>query len=60
MAAIFTLGKHVYLQKPLATTVHETRMLAAEARRATSRSRWASEISSHPTQLATELMIRSG
>ena len=30
--AAMSLGKHVYVQKPLATTVRETRMLAAAAR----------------------------
>ena len=31
--AAMSRGKHVYVQKPLATTVYETRMLAAEARK---------------------------
>jgi len=58
--AAMSLGKHVYVQKPLATTVHETRMLAAEARRRRLVSQMGIQISSHPTQLATELMIRNG
>ena len=33
--AAMSLGKHVYVQKPLATTVYETRMLAAAAREKT-------------------------
>ena len=41
--AAMSLGKHVYVQKPLATTVRETRLLA-QRRRASSASsrRWAS------------------
>jgi hypothetical protein len=58
--AAMSLGKHVYVQKPLATTVHETRMLAAAARGKRLVSQMGIQISSHPTQLATELMIRSG
>ena len=58
--AAMSLGKHVYVQKPLATTVHETRMLAAEARKRRLVSQMGIQISSHPTQLATELMIRNG
>ena len=58
--AAMSLGKHVYVQKPLATTVYETRMLAAEARKRRLVSQMGIQISSHPTQLATELMIRSG
>ena len=44
----------------VATTVHETRMLAAKAREKRLVSQMGIQISSHPTQLATELMIRSG
>ena len=58
--AAMSLGKHVYVQKPLATTVHETRMLAAAARKKRLVSQMGIQISSHPTQLATELMIRNG
>ena len=58
--AAMALGKHVYVQKPLATTVHETRMLAAEAKRRRLVSQMGIQISSHPTQLATESLIRSG
>ena len=58
--AAMSLGKHVYVQKPLATTVHETRMLAAAAREKRLVTQMGIQISSHPTQLATELMIRSG
>ena len=58
--AAMSLGKHVYVQKPLATTVHETRMLAAEAREKRLVSQMGIQISSHPTQLATELMIQRG
>ena len=58
--AAMSLGKHVYVQKPLATTVRETRMLAAAAREKRLVSQMGIQISSHPTQLATELMIRSG
>ena len=58
--AAMARGKHVYVQKPLATTVHETRMLAAEARKRRLVSQMGIQISSHPTQLATELMVRNG
>lgn len=58
--AAMSLGKHVYVQKPLATTVRETRMLAATAREKRLVSQMGIQISSHPTQLATEQMIRSG
>jgi hypothetical protein len=58
--AAMARGKHVYVQKPLATTVHETRRLAAAAREKRLVSQMGIQISSHPTQLATELMIRSG
>ncbi|BCS34485.1 NADH-dependent dehydrogenase [Luteitalea sp. TBR-22] len=58
--AAMSYGKHVYVQKPLATTVHETRMLAQTARQRRLVSQMGIQISSHPTQLATEAMIRSG
>jgi predicted dehydrogenase len=58
--AAMSLGKHVYVQKPLATTVRETRMLAATAREKRLVSQMGIQISSHPTQLATERMIRDG
>jgi hypothetical protein len=53
-------GKPVYVQKPLATTVHETRRLAAAARDRRLVSQMGIQISSHPTQLAAELMIKNG
>ena len=56
--AAMSHGKHVYVQKPLATTVRETRMLAATAREKRLVSQMGIQISSHPTQLATEQMIR--
>jgi predicted dehydrogenase len=58
--AAMSYGKHVYVQKPLATTVRETRMLAAAAREKRLVSQMGIQISSHPTQLATEQMIREG
>lgn len=58
--AAMSLGKHVYLQKPLAVTVRETRLLAATARQRRLVTQMGIQISSHPTQLATEAMIRSG
>jgi predicted dehydrogenase len=58
--AAMARGKHVYVQKPLATTVLETRRLAAAAREKRLVSQMGIQISSHPTQLATELMIRNG
>lgn len=58
--AAMSLGKHVYLQKPLALTPRETRLLAMTAREQRLVSQMGIQISSHPTQLATEAMIRSG
>ena len=58
--AAMARGKHVYVQKPLATTVYETRSLAAAARERRLVSQMGIQISSHPTQLATESLIRSG
>ena len=54
------LGKHVYVQKPLALTIRETRVLAAAAREKRLVSQMGIQTSSHPTQMATEAMIRSG
>ncbi len=58
--AAMSYGKHVYVQKPLATTVRETRQLAAVARARRLVSQMGIQISSHPTQLATEAMLRNG
>jgi predicted dehydrogenase len=58
--AAMAQGKHVYVQKPLATTVRETRMLANAARERRLVSQMGIQISSHPTQRATEQMIRDG
>ena len=58
--AAMSLGKHVYVQKPLATTVDETRRLAAMARARRLVSQMGIQISSHPTQRATEQMVRAG
>ena len=58
--AAMAQGKHVYLQKPLAVTVRETRLLAATAREKRLVTQMGIQISSHPTQLAAEAMIRSG
>jgi predicted dehydrogenase len=58
--AAMSYGKHVYVQKPLATTVRETRLLAATARDKRLVSQMGIQISSHPTQRVTELMIQNG
>lgn len=58
--AAMSLGKHVYLQKPLALTPRETRLLAATARDKRLVTQMGIQISSHPTQRAAEAMIRSG
>jgi hypothetical protein len=55
--AAMSLGKHVYMQ-PLATTVRPDAGGRGTQRRLVSQ--MGIQISSHPTQLATELMVRSG
>ena len=54
------MGKHVYVQKPLALTVRETRVLAQHARQKNLVTQMGIQISSHETQLVTEQLIRSG
>ena len=54
------MGKPVYVQKPLALTPRETRILALCARQMHLPTQMGIQISSHETQLATELMIRQG
>jgi predicted dehydrogenase len=58
--AAMAMDKHVYLQKPMALTVRETRKLAQVARERQLVTQMGIQTSSHPTQLATEAMIRSG
>jgi predicted dehydrogenase len=55
-----TIGKHVYVQKPLALTIRETRVLALTARERKLVTQMGIQISSHETQLVTEQLIRSG
>ena len=55
-----SLGKAVYVQKPLALTVRETRVLALQARQHNLATQMGIQISSHETQLVTEKLIRSG
>lgn len=54
------MGKHVYVQKPLALTVRETRVLAQYARQKSLVTQMGIQISSHETQLVTEQLIREG
>jgi predicted dehydrogenase len=54
------MGKPVYVQKPLALAVRETRTLALYARQCNLVTQMGIQISSHETQLATEAMIRQG
>ena len=54
------MGKHVYVQKPLALTTRETRVLAQYARQKSLVTQMGIQISSHETQLVTEQLIRSG
>lgn len=58
--AAMAAGKHVYIQKPMAATVRESRLLAATAREKNLVTQMGIQISSHPTQLATEALIRNG
>ena len=55
-----SLGKPVYVQKPLALTTRETRVLALYAREANLATQMGIQISSHETQLITEQLIREG
>jgi predicted dehydrogenase len=54
------MGKHVYVQKPLALTVRETRVLSHYARKHNLVSQMGIQISSHETQLVTEQLLRQG
>ena len=54
------MGLPVYVQKPLALTVRETRILGDYARRRNLVTQMGIQISSHETQLVTEALIRQG
>jgi predicted dehydrogenase len=54
------MGKPVYVQKPLALTIRETRVLALYARKRGIVTQMGIQISSHETQRVTELMIQQG
>ena len=58
--AAMSMGKAVYVQKPLALTIRETRILALKARQANLVTQMGIQISSHETQLVTEQLIRDG
>jgi predicted dehydrogenase len=58
--AAMSMGKAVYVQKPLALTIRETRVLALKARQANLVTQMGIQISSHETQLLTEELIREG
>ncbi len=53
-------GKHVYLQKPMATTLHECRVLAAEAKRAGVVTQLGNQGRSSVESRMTVELIRSG
>jgi len=53
--AAMSLGKHVYVQKPLANTIHETRMLTETARKNRIVSQMGNHGASNPTQ---QLMVK--
>ena len=55
-----SMGKPVYVQKPLALTTRETRVLALYARQANLATQMGIQISSHETQLVTERLIQEG
>jgi predicted dehydrogenase len=54
------MGKPVYVQKPLALTIRETRVLAQAAEHRKLPTQMGIQISSHETQLVTEQLIRDG
>jgi predicted dehydrogenase len=54
------INKPVYVQKPLALTIRETRVLALHARQRNLVTQMGIQISSHETQLVTEQLIRDG
>lgn len=54
------MNKPVYVQKPLALTVRETRVLALHARQRKLVTQMGIQISSHETQLVTEQLLRNG
>lgn len=54
------MGKPVYVQKPLAVTIRETRVLAQYARQRNLVTQMGIQISSHPSQRITEGLIRAG
>ena len=54
------LGKPVYVQKPLALTIRETRVLSHYARRHNLVTQMGIQISSHPSQRMTEGLVRGG
>jgi predicted dehydrogenase len=56
--AAMAMGKPVYVQKPLAVAIRETRTLALAAREHGVATQMGIQISSHETQLATEAMIQ--
>ncbi len=59
MAAL-SMDTHVYLQKPMALTVRETRLLAQKARDRRLVTQMGIQTSSDPTQITMEAMIRAG
>ena len=58
--AAMRLGKHVYVQKPLASTLRETRVLTEYARKAGVISQMGIQVSSSAPQRYGEWLVRSG
>jgi predicted dehydrogenase len=58
--AAMRMGLHVYVQKPLAATIHEVRKLTEYARAHRLVSQMGIQISSAPSQRAYEAMVRAG
>jgi predicted dehydrogenase len=54
------MGKPVYVQKPLCNTLHETRLLALEARRRRLTTQMGIQVSSTRVQRYGEALVRSG